>query len=139
MPPSTTMATMTADSMKVKLSGEMKPWRAAKNDPAKPANIAPMAKAVSLVLVVLMPSERQGSSSSREDQVREEDGAVDRAELEPESGGEAFVGGVERNAEKARPRDAADAGIAVGHRHPIDQDQPDDLAGRERHDGETMH
>src|SRR5262245_37780084 len=65
MPPSTTMATMTADSMKVKLSGEMKPCRAAKNDPAKPANIAPMAKAVSLVLVVLMPSERQAISSSR--------------------------------------------------------------------------
>src|SRR5262249_15097873 len=65
MPPSTTMATMTADSMKVKLSGEMNPCRAAKNDPAKPANIAPMAKAVSLVLVVLMPSERQAISSSR--------------------------------------------------------------------------
>src|SRR6516165_2078910 len=65
MPPSTTMATITADSMKVKLSGEMNPCRAAKNDPAKPANIAPMAKAVSLVLVVLMPSERQAISSSR--------------------------------------------------------------------------
>jgi len=44
----------------VKDSGEMKPCRAAKNEPAKPANIAPMAKAVSLVLVVLMPSERHG-------------------------------------------------------------------------------
>ena len=65
MPPSTTMATMTADSMKVKLSGEMNPCRAAKKEPAKPANIAPMAKAVSLVLVVLMPSERQAISSSR--------------------------------------------------------------------------
>src|SRR5215510_9797308 len=65
MPPSTTMATITADSMKVKLSGEMNPCRAAKNDPAKPANIAPVAKAVSLVLVVLMPSERQAISSSR--------------------------------------------------------------------------
>src|SRR5262249_53270516 len=65
MPPSTTMATITADSMKVKLSGEMNPCRAAKNDPAKPANIAPMAKAVSLVLVVLMPSERQAISSPR--------------------------------------------------------------------------
>ncbi len=50
---------------KLKLSGEMKPWRVAKNEPAKPANIAPMAKAVSLVLVVLMPSERQAISSSR--------------------------------------------------------------------------
>ena len=51
--------------MKLKLSGEMKPWRAAKNEPAKPPNIAPMANAVSLVLVVLMPSERQAISSSR--------------------------------------------------------------------------
>ena len=43
----------------------MKPWRVAKNDPAKPPNIAPMANAVSLVVVVLMPSERQAISSSR--------------------------------------------------------------------------
>ena len=82
----------------------MKPCRAAKNEPAKPANIAPIAKAVSLVLVVLMPSERQAISSSRsasqarptgsrrsrivtkavtqrerEDDVIEKDGAVDRA------------------------------------------------------------
>ena len=163
MPPSTTMATITADSMKVKLSGEMNPCRAAKNEPAKPANIAPMAKAVSLVLVVLMPSERQAISSSRnasqarpigkrrsrrvtaavssasaEDQVVEKDGAVDRAEFEPEAGGEAVVGGVERNAEESRPRDAADAGIAVGHRHPVDQDEADDLAEGERDDGEIV-
>ncbi len=59
------MARIVADSRKVKDSGEMKPCRAAKNEPAKPANIAPMAKAVSLVLVVLMPSERQAISSSR--------------------------------------------------------------------------
>ena len=65
MPPSTTMATITADSMKVKLSGEIKPCRAAKKDPANPANIPPIAKAVSLVLVVLIPSERQAISSSR--------------------------------------------------------------------------
>jgi hypothetical protein len=37
----------------------------AKKDPAKPPNIAPMANAVSLVEVVLMPSERQAISSSR--------------------------------------------------------------------------
>ena len=43
----------------------MKPCRVAKNEPAKPPNIAPIAKAVSLVLVVLMPSERQAISSSR--------------------------------------------------------------------------
>ena len=65
MPPSTTMARIVADSRNVKDSGEMKPWRAAKNEPAKPANIAPIANAVSLVLVVLMPSERQAISSSR--------------------------------------------------------------------------
>ena len=39
--------------------------RVAKNEPAKPPNMAPMAKAVSLVLVGLMPSERQAISSSR--------------------------------------------------------------------------
>ena len=65
MPPSTTMARMIADSRKTKDSGLTKPWRAAKKEPAKPPNIAPIAKAVSLVLVVLMPSERQAISSSR--------------------------------------------------------------------------
>ena len=94
----------------------MKPWRVAKNEPAKPPNIAPMAKAVSLVLVVLMPSERQAISSSRsasqarptgrrrsrsvtklvtkrerEDQVIEEDDAVDRRERQAEDRGEAVV------------------------------------------------
>src|SRR5690606_7889327 len=59
MPPRTTMARMTADSMKLKLSGLMKPWRVAKKAPAKPPNMAPMAKAVSLVLVGLMPSALQ--------------------------------------------------------------------------------
>ncbi len=65
MPPSTTMARMTADSMKVKLSGLMKPCRAAKKAPASPPKAAPSAKAVSLVLVVFTPSERQAISSSR--------------------------------------------------------------------------
>ena len=65
MPPSTTIARIIADSRKLKLSGEMKPCLVAKNEPAKPPNMAPMAKAVSLVLVVLMPSERQAISSSR--------------------------------------------------------------------------
>ena len=65
MPPSTTMARMIADSRKTKDSGLTKPWRAAKNEPAKPPNIAPIANAVSLVVVVLMPSERQAISSSR--------------------------------------------------------------------------
>ena len=35
------------------------------DEPAKPANMAPMAKAVSFVVVVLMPSDRQAISSSR--------------------------------------------------------------------------
>ena len=65
MPPSTTMARMMADSMKVKLSGLMKPCRVAKKLPASPPNMAPMANALSLVMVVLMPSERQAIWSSR--------------------------------------------------------------------------
>ena len=64
-PPSTTMASTMADSMKVKLSGLMKAARVAKNAPAKPPKVAPMAKAVSLVVVTLMPKERQATSSSR--------------------------------------------------------------------------
>ena len=59
------MARIVADSLKVKLSGLMKPWRTAKNEPARPPKNAPSAKAVSLVLVVLMPSDRQAISSSR--------------------------------------------------------------------------
>ncbi len=51
--------------MKTKDSGEMKPWRAAKKAPAKPPNMAPMENAVSLVVTVSMPSERQAISSSR--------------------------------------------------------------------------
>ena len=65
MPPSTTIASTSADSWKVKDSGLMKPCRVAKNAPAKPPNIAPVANAVSLVVVVLMPSARQATSSSR--------------------------------------------------------------------------
>ena len=101
--------------MKVKISGLMKPWRVAKNEPAKPPNIAPVAKAVSLVMVVLMPSERQAISSSRiasqarpigsrrslrvtrlvmsasdEDHVIEEDDAVQRVVFEAEKGGESW-------------------------------------------------
>src|SRR5690606_10964055 len=51
----TTIARMIADSRKVKLSGEMNPCRVAKKEPANPPNMAPIAKAVSFVLVVLMP------------------------------------------------------------------------------------
>ncbi len=65
MPPSTTIASTSADSWKVKDSGLMNPCRVAKKAPAKPPNIAPVANAVSLVVVVLMPSARQATSSSR--------------------------------------------------------------------------
>ena len=65
MPPSTTIASTSADSWKVKDSGLMNPCRVAKNAPAKPPNMAPVANAVSLVVVVLMPSARQATSSSR--------------------------------------------------------------------------
>ena len=65
MPPSTTMARMIADSLKVKDSGEMKPCRAAKKTPAKPPSMAPSAKAESLMLVTFMPIALQAISSSR--------------------------------------------------------------------------
>ncbi len=65
IPPSTTMASTVALSMKVKLSGLMKPWRVAKKQPASPPKKAPMAKAESLVVVMLIPSARQAISSSR--------------------------------------------------------------------------
>ncbi len=65
MPPSTTMARMIADSMKVNDSGDTRPWRAAKKLPAKPAKVAPRVKADSLITVGFMPSARQAISSSR--------------------------------------------------------------------------
>src|SRR5262245_13367520 len=65
MPPRTTIARTIADSWNTKDSGLINPCRVAKNEPAKPPNIAPIAKAVSLVLVVFMPSDRQAISSSR--------------------------------------------------------------------------
>ena len=65
MPPSTTIARISADSEKFTDSGLMKPCRAVKRAPAMPPKKAPLAKAASLALVVLMPSERQAISSSR--------------------------------------------------------------------------
>ena len=126
------MARMVADSMKVKLSGLTKPCRTAKNEPAKPPNMAPSAKAVSLVLVVLMPSDRQAISSSRkrlpgaadrqaaqpqrheigeererEDQVEEKDRAVDRRIGEMEDSREAVVVIGEGNAEERDPAESS--------------------------------
>ncbi|MCY1177813.1 hypothetical protein D9M71_677650 [compost metagenome] len=65
MPPSTTMARMIADSMKVNDSGVTRPWRAAKKLPAKPAKQAPRVNAESLITVGFRPSARQAISSSR--------------------------------------------------------------------------
>jgi hypothetical protein len=44
IPPRTTIATIIADSIKVKLSGLTKACLVAKNAPAKPPNVAPIAK-----------------------------------------------------------------------------------------------
>ncbi|MNV76276.1 hypothetical protein D3C71_1696150 [compost metagenome] len=65
MPPSTTMARISADSMKVKDSGLTMPWRAAKNAPPRPANIAPSVNAESLIFIGCRPRERLAISSSR--------------------------------------------------------------------------
>ena len=141
----------------------MKPWRVAKKEPAKPANMAPQANAVSLVMVVLMPSERQAISSSRsasqarptgrrrrrtghaagdqredQDDVVEADDAMDGRELEAEDGGEAVSLSIEGNAEQRRPRDVGDAGRAAGEVRPVEQDEPDDLAEGEGDDGEVV-
>ena len=65
MPPSTTIERMRMDSIRMKLSGLTKPWSPEKITPEKPAVLAPMAKASSLVVVVLIPIPRAASSSSR--------------------------------------------------------------------------
>ena len=94
----------------------MKPWRAAKNEPAKPANMPPMANAVELgvggvdaerpagdlVLAQRLPGapDRQtaqphrdvgGEQRQAEDQVVQEDRAIDGRELEAEGRGETVV------------------------------------------------
>ena len=153
--------------MKVKLSGLMKPWRVAKNEPAKPPNMAPSANAVSLVLVGLMPSARQAISSSRSaSQARpigslrmrstkalvisaririrkyRNDDPVEAGIFEAEElveGRLALVGrAVERHAEEGRARDVGDAVRAAGHRVPVEQDDPDDLAEAEGHDRQVV-
>ena len=106
MPPSTTIASTSADSLKVKHSGLMKPCRVAKNAPAKPPNMAPIANAVSLVvggvdaeraagdlvLAQRLPgaADRQpaqphrhpvGQQRQRQDQVEQEHDAMGRARI----------------------------------------------------------
>jgi len=129
MPPSTTMATMVADSRKVKDSGEMNPCRAAKNDPAKPAKhrahreggelgvggVDAQRAAGDLVLAQRLPGppDRQppqpqrdegGDERERDDDVVEKQRAVHRREFETEYRRKALVAGVERNAEEGGAR-----------------------------------
>src|ERR1051325_2164244 len=65
IPPSTTIATTMMDSTRTKLSGEMNPCIAENMPPARPPKLAPMAKASSFRLRVLMPIARAAISSSR--------------------------------------------------------------------------
>ena len=142
----------------------MKPCRVAKKVPAKPPNMAPVAKAVSLAMVVLMPSERQAISSSRiasqarpigsrrrrkvtrlvmqrkpEDHVIEEDDGVERIVAQAEEACEGLASvGREGQAEEGRLRDVGDAVRPVGHVRPVEQHDADDLAEGERHDGEIV-
>ncbi len=141
-----------------------KPCRVAKKEPAKPPNMAPMAKAVSLVLVVLMPRERQAISSSRnasqarpdrqpaqphghkigeerqnQDDIVEKDDALDRrVGPSPKVAGEAVLVINEGHAEERWPRNVADAVGAAGEVIPVDQDDTDDFAEGKRHDGEIV-
>ena len=64
IPPRTTIATIIADSIKVKLSGLINACLVAKNEPANPPNIAPIAKAVSFVFLGLTPNDLHAISSS---------------------------------------------------------------------------
>ena len=163
MPPSTTIARMVADSMKVKDSGEMNAC-ARREERAGEAGehrahgeggelgiggVDAERAAGDLVLAQRLPgaADRQpaqphgdeaGQQRQRQDQVIEKDDAIERREFEAEYRGKAVVVGIERNAEEGRPRNAGDAGIAVGQRRPVDQDEADDLAEGERDDGEII-
>ena len=125
----------------------MKPCRVAKKAPAKPPNMAPVAKAVSLALVVLMPSERQAISSSRmasqarptgsrrrrrvtkareqrepEDHVIEEDdgGGADR-ERQAEEAAKPFRSVALKGKPKKVGRGMSEMPLwPVGHMHPVD-------------------
>ena len=65
MPPSTTIATIITDSIRLNDSGETKPWKAANMAPETPPKLAPMPKASSFMLRVLMPMALAAISSSR--------------------------------------------------------------------------
>ncbi len=55
MPPNTTIESIMADSIKVKLAGLIKVVLAANITPTIPAQVAPSAKAVSFVFVLSIP------------------------------------------------------------------------------------
>ena len=59
------MATMITDSDRLNDSGEMKPWKLANIAPETPPKVAPMPKASSFRLRVLMPIALAAISSSR--------------------------------------------------------------------------
>ena len=56
----------------------------------------------------------------------------------PSLAGEPVFARCQRDAEKARPRDAGDAVRAAGQALPVDDDEADDLAEGERDDGEIV-
>ena len=161
IPPSTTIARMVADSMKVKLSGLTTPG-APRRRVGEPGEHRPERKAVSLVLVVLMPSERQAISSSRrpprrgrsaagaaqrdevgeqrerQDEIEQEHRTIDRRGGQMKDRGENVIFVIGRNAEEADIRNAGNAGVAVGEIHPVDQHEADDFAEGQRHDREIV-
>src|SRR3974377_304037 len=83
MPPSTTIDRIVADSRKVKDSGEMKPCRDAKNEPAKPANIAPM-----LTPRAAGPHDRQNGGRLQEGERPRRDEALPRRKKRAGEAGE---------------------------------------------------
>ncbi len=64
MPPNTTIESIMADSIKVKLAGLIKVVLAANITPTIPAQVAPSAKAVSFVFVLSIPIASHAISSS---------------------------------------------------------------------------
>src|SRR3989304_4473874 len=65
IPPSTSMHRIMTDSINVNDSGLTNPWKLAYRPPLMPPNEAPMAKASSFTLRVLMPMAAAATSSSR--------------------------------------------------------------------------
>jgi len=74
----------------------------------------------------------------RQDQIEQEHDAVGRRKFNAEPGGEAVVAGRQRNAEQGRAWNAADAVGTAGQALPIGDDEPDNLAERQRDDGEII-